>query len=180
MLLRSGLWNDVEALIREGRAGIERKNDALVLTKLSLLDMDWLAMIPEEWCKIYGALYDEATEKNENDLAKRKTEVYSSEETIISIETERIDDSDDAPTLYQKLHMSDDKKKIAKDVHRTFSVFSKYACSQDTLGKTYSKSEERFRRSLKFRLELNRTMQESAQSNDHVEELLDSLSLRRT
>ena len=71
------LWNDVEALIREGGAGIERKNDAVVLTRLSLMDQGWLSMIPAERQEIYGALYDEATDKTETDMAKRRTEVYS-------------------------------------------------------------------------------------------------------
>jgi hypothetical protein len=168
------IWRDVESYIIEHKLAIERKNDALVLAKVSLLDMGWLDMIPGDWQDIYGALYDDATNKSEADVIERNNEVYAAEETIIpnfdrDDGTEKDDDEGgmgqqrsqdrsqiksqnqvlpEGATLYQRLHASPAKKKIAKDVHRTFSIFTQYECSKYTLGGAYEEHEERFRRAL--------------------------------
>ena len=122
---------------------IERKNDALVLNKLSILNMGWLEMIPTEWREIYGALYDEATDTTGCPPDFMVSEEYADDHTTINETWDDYQALHEPLTLYQKLNMSEEKKKIAKDVHRTFSVFGKYSSSKYTLGKVYSAHEER-------------------------------------
>ena len=105
------IWRSVEDRIAKKKMTIERKNDALVLNKLSILNMGWLEMIPTEWREIYGALYDEATDTTGCPPDFMVSEEYADDHTTINETWDDYQALHEPLTLYQKLNMSEEKKK---------------------------------------------------------------------
>ena len=121
------LWRSVDELIGKKKMVVTRKNDALVLIKLSMLNMGWLEMIPAEWREIYGALFDEATDRTGCPPDDKLEEEYAEDHTTIRRKCSITGAFDAVP----ELHASEEKKKMPRTC-TTFSVFAKHSCSKYT------------------------------------------------
>ena len=95
-------------------------------------------MVPVEWIEKYGALFDKATDSSRPIVTGSEDGKDGSSGSI----------KKNKKSLYWHQQESAEKRKIEKDINRTFSVFSSAAATKRTVGLSYIMNEDRYQQSL--------------------------------